>query len=197
MHRPRLSAPSSAAALALTLLAPLSSAAFPTGSQAQPSPDRDAEEGLPTIGEKTAGMERMDGYFPLYWDAELGKIWMEIAIFGTELLHSNGVGAGLGSNDIGIDRGALAGSRIVEFERVGRKILMVQPNYGFRASSDNPSRTLSPGPCCGRSRRRPRRGTRRWSTCRTSCSATQQTSRSGWVPGRTASMQVAARSTSR
>ena len=139
MHRPRLSAPSSAAALALTLLAPLSSAAFPTGSQAQPSPDRDAEEGLPTIGEKTTGMERMDGYSPLYWDAELGKIWMEIAIFGTELLHSNGVGAGLGSNDIGIDRGALAGSRIVEFERVGRKILMVQPNYGFLASSDNPS----------------------------------------------------------
>ena len=42
-------------------------------------------------------------------------------------------GTGLGSNDIGIDRGILTGSRIVKFERAGPRVLMVQPNYQFRA----------------------------------------------------------------
>ncbi len=98
-----------------------------------------SQEPLPTISEKTEGMERIDGFFPLYWDADAGQLWMEINRLETEVLSIVGVGAGLGSNDIGIDRGQLAGSRIVRFEQVGRKILMVQPNYRFRASSDNPA----------------------------------------------------------
>ncbi len=92
---------------------------------------------LPSIQEKTEGMQQLDGFFPLYWDDDAGRLWMEIMRLDTEVLHINGLGAGLGSNDIGLDRGRLAGSRIVEFERVGRKVLMVQPNYRFRASSDN------------------------------------------------------------
>ena len=93
---------------------------------------------LPSIAEKTEGLERMDGLLPLYWDAAEGKLWMEIPELGVEMIHYMGFGAGLGSNDLGLDRGALRGSRIVKFERVGRKVLMVQPNYRFRASSDNP-----------------------------------------------------------
>lgn len=93
---------------------------------------------LPSIAEKTDGMERMDGFLPLYWDADLGQLWMEIPQLDMEMIHFVGYGAGLGSNDLGLDRGALRGSRIVKFERVGRKIMMVQPNYRFRASSDNP-----------------------------------------------------------
>ena len=90
---------------------------------------------IPSIADKTAGMEKIDGFFPLYWDADAGQLWMEINRFGTELLNITGMGAGLGSNDIGIDRGQLAGSSIVTFERVGPKVLMVEPNYRFRASS--------------------------------------------------------------
>lgn len=118
-------------ALALVLTAFL----FASPTLAQGSGDGDA---LPSIADKTAGMERMDGMLPLYWDADLGQLWMEIPELDTEMIHYVGYGAGLGSNDLGLDRGALRGSRIVEFERVGRKILMVQPNYDFRASSDNP-----------------------------------------------------------
>jgi hypothetical protein len=98
-----------------------------------------AQAELPSIAEQTTGMERIDGFFPLYWDADAGKLWMEVDKLGTEVIHAMGMGAGLGSNDIGIDRGALAGSRVLKFERVGRKILMVQPNYRFRAQSDNPA----------------------------------------------------------
>ena len=94
---------------------------------------------LPSIEDKTEGMRKIDGFFPLFWDDDAGQLWMEISRFDTEVLHISGLGAGLGSNDIGLDRGRLSGSRIVEFERVGRKILMVQPNYRFRALSDNPA----------------------------------------------------------
>ena len=92
-----------------------------------------------SIEERTTGMRKLDGFFPLYWDSTAGQLFMEIPRFNTEVLHVVGLGAGLGSNDIGIDRGGLQGSRIVKFERVGPRVLMVQPNYDFRSSSSNPA----------------------------------------------------------
>jgi hypothetical protein len=91
-----------------------------------------------TIEALTAGMTRMDGYMPLYWDADAGQLYMEIGRWNEELLNLTGLAAGLGSNDIGLDRGISQGSRIVFFEKVGPKIFMVQPNYRFRSSSTNP-----------------------------------------------------------
>ncbi|HRB11998.1 MAG TPA: zinc-dependent metalloprotease [Vicinamibacteria bacterium] len=91
----------------------------------------------PSIEDKTASMKKLDGFIPVYWDETEGKLYLEVSNFGVEILQSTGFAAGLGSNDIGIDRGALAGSRIVMFERVGPKVLLVAPNYNFRATSDN------------------------------------------------------------
>ncbi len=90
------------------------------------------------IETKTAGMQKLDGFLPIYWDEAEARVYLELPRFGVEMLHSAGFAAGLGSNDIGMDRGALAGSRIVFFERVGPKVLLVQPNYGFRATTTNP-----------------------------------------------------------
>jgi hypothetical protein len=100
-----------------------------------------ATAALPTIEERTAGMRKLDGFFPLYWDEAAGKLWLEVPAgrLGTEVLYITGLGSGLGSNDIGLDRGALQASRIVLFERVGPRLLLVQPNYRFRASSTNPA----------------------------------------------------------
>src|SRR5690606_10792159 len=94
---------------------------------------------LPTIEKKTEGMRRMDGFFPLYWDEAAGKLWLEIPRLDTEVLMLTGLGAGLGSNDIGLDRGQLMGSKIVKFERVGPRVLLVEPNLRYRSSSDNPA----------------------------------------------------------
>ena len=105
---------------------------------ALPAQDQPASTPPPTIEEKTAGMRRIDGFMPLYWEESTGKLWMEIERWETDLLHAAGVGSGLGSNDIGLDRGQLAGSRVVRFERIGPKVMMVQPNLDFRASSPNP-----------------------------------------------------------
>src|SRR5918995_2108204 len=93
---------------------------------------------LPSIEEKTTGMTRLDGYFPLYWDEANGTLWMEVGRLNTELLYVSSLSAGLGSNDIGLDRGQLGGSRVVRLDRVGPKILMTQPNYDYRATSSNP-----------------------------------------------------------
>ena len=91
-----------------------------------------------TISEKTAGMQQYEGFFNFWWDDTEGKIWMEIDKLNEEIIYVNSLAAGLGSNDIGLDRSQLGDTRVVMFEKIGPKLLMVQPNYGFRATSDNP-----------------------------------------------------------
>ena len=93
----------------------------------------------PSIEDKTEGMQKIDGFMPLYWEESAGRMWMEISRWDTDLMHMTGVGAGLGSNDLGIDRGSSGSSRAVRFNRVGPKVFMVQPNYRYRASSTNPN----------------------------------------------------------
>ncbi|HWF89040.1 MAG TPA: DUF5117 domain-containing protein, partial [Pyrinomonadaceae bacterium] len=89
------------------------------------------------ISDKVAGMEKFAGYFPFYWDAKAGKIWLEIDKWNTEFLYVESLPAGIGSNDIGLDRGQLGSSAIVRFDRSGPRVLMVAPNYNFRALSNN------------------------------------------------------------
>jgi hypothetical protein len=90
-----------------------------------------------TIAAKTANLQKIDGYVPLYWDAANGKMWMEIARLNTEILYQTSLPAGIGSNPIGLDRGQLGSTYVVQFERVGPKVLMVQPNYRYRALSND------------------------------------------------------------
>ena len=93
---------------------------------------------VPSIDERTTGMRKIDGYFPLYWDERTGSMFVEIGRFDTEFLLNTGLAAGLGSNDIGLDRGTGGGARLVSFQRIGPRVLMVQPNMSFRSSSANP-----------------------------------------------------------
>jgi hypothetical protein len=91
----------------------------------------------PTIAEKTAGSQKFPGYFNLYWDAKQGKLWLEIDKWSTEFLYQSGLPAGIGSNDIGLDRGQLGATRIVRFERSGPKVLLIQENWDYRAVSND------------------------------------------------------------
>jgi len=90
-----------------------------------------------TIAIKTAAWQKIPGYFPLYYDARGGKLYLEIDRFSSEFLYVDSLPAGVGSNDIGLDRGQLGGTRVVKFERSGPKILLIEPNYAFRATSQN------------------------------------------------------------
>ncbi len=90
------------------------------------------------IAEKTKTMELHKGYFNYYWDAAQGKIFIVVDKLETPFLYVNSLPAGLGSNDIGLDRGQIGDSRIVYFQRVGKKVLLTEPNTHFRAVTSDP-----------------------------------------------------------
>ncbi|MBD2700961.1 zinc-dependent metalloprotease [Spirosoma sp. BT702] len=94
--------------------------------------------GSSTIATFTNGMERNPGFFTYYWDAKKGKVWLEIDKFDTEFLFYPSLAQGVGSNDIGLDRGRLGQEHIVKFQRSGPKVLMIEPNYSYRAISNDP-----------------------------------------------------------
>src|SRR6185312_16525168 len=89
---------------------------------------------IPTIKAKTTGMDAKPGFFPLYWDAKAGKLWLEIPKFDEEFLYYDSLPAGLGSNDIGLDRGQLGRERVAHFLRSGPKVLLMETNLAFRAT---------------------------------------------------------------
>ena len=82
------------------------------------------------------GSRKIDGFIPLYWDEPQGKLWMEVSRFDQEFLYQVALASGLGSNPVGLDRGQLGDSRVVTFRRVGPKVLLVEPNYKYRALTD-------------------------------------------------------------
>jgi hypothetical protein len=122
------------------VLAILAASSLACEAQGPASADKAAQAPAqtPTIGEKTAGMQKWAGYFNLYWDAKQGKLWLEIDKWGTEFLYQSGLPAGIGSNDIGLDRGQLGATRIVRFDRSGPKVLLMQENLEYRAVSNDP-----------------------------------------------------------
>lgn len=91
-----------------------------------------------TFSEKISKLKKLDGFFPLYWDEKEGKLYIEINQWNKEFLYINSLPAGVGSNDIGLDRGQIGENRIVYFWRSGPKALLIQPNYAYRAITSDP-----------------------------------------------------------
>lgn len=113
--------------------------AAPMRSSTQQSPTEAATAvRLPYIRDKVAGMQSLPGFFPMYWDDQEGKLWLEIEHWQREFLYQSGLATGVGSNDLGLDRGQLGATRVVRFERVGPKVLLLQTNLEYRAVSQDP-----------------------------------------------------------
>ena len=74
-----------------------------------------------SIAETTAGMAAYPGYFTFYWDEKAGRIWLEIDRFDDEFIYVGALSAGLGSNDVGLDRNQLGKTRLVKFIGSGPK----------------------------------------------------------------------------
>src|SRR6266536_5964331 len=99
--------------------------------------DKNAPDKLPTIASRVDKLQKIDGFMPLYWQASSGKLLMEVGRFNQELLYQISLPAGLGSNPVGLDRGQMGQTRIVRFERIGPKVLLIEPNYRYRALTNN------------------------------------------------------------
>ena len=103
---------------------------------------------LPTVRAKTAKMKRFAGFISLDWDARSGRLYVEIPRLGSDgtspdMLYVNSLPYGTGSNDLGLDRGQVSEGRIVRFMRSGPKVLLVERNMAFRASSADPDEQLA------------------------------------------------------
>lgn len=104
--------------------------------QAQ-GPREDPAEELPSISETTRSFEHLPGFLDLYWDSRGGRLFLRVEAFDADLLYIQSLSAGLGSNDIGLDRGQLGRTHLARFERVGPNVLLVHQNTRYRALSDN------------------------------------------------------------
>jgi Met-zincin/Domain of unknown function (DUF5117) len=120
--------------LAAAIAAPLFLASLTSPAAAQTA---DA-----TISKKIAGMKRFDGFFPLDWDVKTGKLYLEIGSFDKDFLLLDQLPYGLGSNDIGLDRGQLGQGKVVRFYRSGNKVLLIQKNLDYRSSASAPEERL-------------------------------------------------------
>lgn len=96
-----------------------------------------AEKAPKTIQEITKDCQVQPGYFTFYWDETKGRLYLLVERWEEEFLYVNSLTGGVGSNDLGLDRNQLGADRIVKFVRSGPTVLLLQPNYTYRALSDN------------------------------------------------------------
>jgi hypothetical protein len=83
------------------------------------------------------GVSKQEGYISFYYDDTEDKVFLEIDKLNHEFLYVNALSEGLGSNDIGLDRGQLGNGVVVKFEKAGNKLLLIQTNQKYRAITDN------------------------------------------------------------
>jgi hypothetical protein len=96
-------------------------------------------EDVSSIDEKVKDLLHMDGFFDLFWDRQKGQLLLRIDNMGDEFIYQSSLARGIGSNDLGLDRGQLGATRLVEFYRSGPKVLMIENNLAYRANSRRPA----------------------------------------------------------
>lgn len=89
------------------------------------------------FAEKSKDFQRFDGLFDFYYDDKNDKMYLEVENLNKEFLYVYSLSSGIGSNDIGLDRGQLGNEQVVFFRKAGGKLLLVQPNLKFRALTEN------------------------------------------------------------
>jgi len=95
------------------------------------------------ISSFTKGMVTTKGFYTFYYDDAKDKIYLDIDKLSQPFLFQSSMPQGLGSNDIGLDRGQLGDTRIVQFERYGNKVFLNQLNTYYRADSNNKAEVQS------------------------------------------------------
>lgn len=89
------------------------------------------------ILEKVGDLEASEGFFTYYYDDGEDRLWLRVTELNKEFLYANYLAAGVGSNDIGLDRSQQGGERVVYFEKRGPKLFFIQPNLRYIAQSDH------------------------------------------------------------
>ena len=85
-----------------------------------------------SFSEKVGKSQKMEGFFSIFYNSEDASVHM-IVSENQEFLYQESLSRGIGSNDIGLDRGQLGETKILKFERRGKMILLLEPNQSYRA----------------------------------------------------------------
>lgn len=85
----------------------------------------------------TTQARNFEGFFNFSFYEEEDKLVLEVSRLNSEFLYVSSLASGVGSNDLGLDRGKLNRSKVVKFVRTGNRLLLIQPNYNYRALSTN------------------------------------------------------------
>ena len=88
-------------------------------------------------------LDKFVGFFDFSYDESKDKIFLEVDKLDYEFLYIGSLASGVGSNDIGLDRGQLGSEKLVKFVKKGNKILLVEPNLYYRAQTENNSEKKS------------------------------------------------------
>lgn len=80
-----------------------------------------------------------EGLIDIMYDKTSDSIYLRIdkSQLATPYIFQSSLPQGIGSNDIGLDRGQLGDTRLVQFERFGNKIMLNQLNTQYRAVTTN------------------------------------------------------------
>lgn len=99
-----------------------------------------------TIAARTAGLERRDGFVPVYLNDRTGAVWLELPRDSARMLLMTSLATGLGSNALGLDRGSGGGVRVARFDKVGERVLVTFENTQYRSSGGaDHQRTVAEG----------------------------------------------------
>lgn len=110
---------------------------------AAPAPPANKAAASADFAGATQGMPHIAGFFDVYRDEAKGRVLLGVHAFEQPFLLMSSLPWALGSNDVGLDRGQSSESHLVEFRRVGSRVLLVEDNTKFRAVSNNADEALS------------------------------------------------------
>src|SRR5262245_31562018 len=99
-----------------------------------------AADAPPSIASRTTGLTRHDGFVPFYWDTAKGRLLLEVAHPGEDLLYGVGIAGGAGVIETFLDRGQLGNLGLVRFERVGPRVLLRQLQTAHRSGIQDSER---------------------------------------------------------
>ena len=88
-------------------------------------------------------IEKFKGFFDFTYNQSKDKIFLHVDKLDYEFLYIGSLASGVGSNDIGLDRGQLGSERLVKFVKKGNKLLLIEPNLYYRAETENKSEKKS------------------------------------------------------
>ena len=77
------------------------------------------------------------GFLNLYYEESEGELYLEVNRLNQPFILVTSLPQGVGSNDIGLDRGQLGQTRMVQFERQGPYVLLKQLNTQYRANTSD------------------------------------------------------------